>query len=496
MGEPRSFDIDLLRSFLLIATGVSFTNTAERVGRTQAAVTLQIKRLESMVGHRLLVRGRGLGVRLTPKGEHLAVRARELVSLNDEIVGSLGDETSAFSLPFAESAASKPSITVLPFDDMSDGGGERYFVDGIVDDLIARLSRIRWLVVTARDTKFTAKGKSVDIQEIGQRLGVRYVLRGAFRKTGGRVRISAQLLKTDTAATLWADTFDGSFEDVFALQDRIADQIVGLLEPRLQRSEIERASQGNTKNLDAYTLYLRARGLITAHMAEDAERALPLLDEALRLDPDYALAHAMSAWCHEWQFTRAGFHDTDRQLAFQHARAAAAGDDPTAVMIAGFSMVFLAQEREESLAAIDRGVALNPCSATGLYLSAHAHTIAGQHRAGAVFAGRALQLSPHDPLAFEAHMALGEGAVRESRFDDAAECFARAARANPKFSTPYFFRGMAQALAGHADRAGPALRLGRELEPHFHTRMMFEIGMEPALAHELAEGARLVGFSK
>jgi adenylate cyclase len=130
-----------------------------------------------------------------------------------------------------------------------------------------------------------------------------------------------------------------------------------------------------------------------------------------------------------------------------------------------------------------------------MYLSAHAHSIAGQHAAAAVFAGRALQLSPNDPLAFEAHMALGEGAIRESRYEDAAECFARAARTNPKFSTAYFFRAMSQARAGHSDQAGASLRLGRELEPNFRTRMLFEIGMEPTLAHELAEGACLLGLS-
>jgi hypothetical protein len=143
MGEPRSFDIDLLRSFLLIAGGVSFTRTAERVGRTQAAVTLQIKRLEATVGHRLLARGRGLGVQLTPKGEHLAALARELVSLNDNIIGSLKSEHPAPALPFEGPTAGKPSIAVLPFEDMSDDASHRYFVTGIVDDLISRLSRIR-----------------------------------------------------------------------------------------------------------------------------------------------------------------------------------------------------------------------------------------------------------------------------------------------------------------------------------------------------------------
>jgi TolB-like protein len=461
MGEPRSFDIDLLRSFLLIAGGVSFTRTAERVGRTQAAVTLQIKRLEAMVGHRLLARGRGLGVKLTPKGEHLAALARELVSLNDNIIGSLKSEHPAPALPFEGPTAGKPSIAVLPFEDMSDDASHRYFVTGIVDDLISRLSRIRWLVVIACNSCSSYGGKSVDIREIGKALGVRYVLRGGLRKAGGRVRITAQLLEADTRAALWADTFDGSLEDVFDLQDRIADQIVGLLEPRLQRSEIERATQTHPKSLDAYSLYLRALALVSAHMPHEAEQALPLLDKALHLDPDYALAHALAGWCHEWRFTRSGFQESERQRAFQHARAAAAGDDPTAAAIAGFSMVFLTQDRGESLEAIGRGVALNPCSATAMHLNAHAHSIAGQHAAAAIFAGLALHLSPNDPLAFEAHMALGEGAIRESRYEDAAECFARAARTNPKFSTAYFFRAMSQARAGHADRAGLSLRLGK-----------------------------------
>ena len=496
MGEPRSLDIDLLRSFLLIAGGVSFTHTAERVGRTQAAVTLQIKRLEAMVGHRLLVRGRGLGVRLTPRGERLAVAARELVSLNDDIVGSLRDDHAAISLPFTGPVTGKPSITVLPFDDLSDEAGQQYFADGIVDDLISRLSRIRWLRVIACNSSSISRARSVDVRQIGKALGVRYILRGGLRKTGRRVRITAQLLEADTLATLWADKFDGALEDVFDLQDRIADQIAGLLEPRLQRSEIERATRTSPRNSDAYSLYLRALALVSAHMPQETEQALPLLDEALRLDPDYPLAHALAAWCHEWRFTRSGFQESERRRAFQHARAAAAGDDPTAAAIAGFSMVFLTRDRGEPLEAIGRGVALNPCSATAMYLSAHAHSIADRHSAAAVFAARALQLSPNDPLAFEAHMALGEGAVRESRYEDAAECFARAARTNPKFSTAYFFRGMSQALAGHADRAGASIRLGQELEPHFRTRMLFEIGMAPALAHELAEGARLLGLSE
>jgi adenylate cyclase len=495
MDHPRSLDINLLRSFLLIADGVSFSRTAERVGRTQAAVTLQIKRLEAMVGHRLLVRGRGLGARLTSQGEHLVARARELVSLNDDIVGFLGREHSGLALAFTAPTASQPSIAVLPFQNMSDDSHHQYFVDGIVDDLISSLSRIRWLSVIACNSSFIHRDKSVDVKQIGKTLGVRYVLQGGLRKAGSRIRITVQLLEADTLAAVWADKFDGSLEDVFDLQDRIAEQIVGLLEPNLQRSEIERATRTHPRSFDAYSLYLRALAVVSAHMPQETEQALPLLDRALRLDTNYPLAHALAAWCHEWRFTRSGFQESERQLAFQHAREAAASDDPTAVAIAGFSMIFLTRDRNEPLEAIGRGIALNPCSPTTMYLSAHAYSIADQHSTAVAFANRALQLSPYHALAFEAHMALGEGAIRESRYEDAAECFARAARTNPKFSTAYFFRGMSQALAGRADQAGPSLRLGQRLEPHFRTRVLFEIGMEPALAQELAEGGRLLGLS-
>ena len=189
------------------------------------------------------------------------------------------------------------------------------------------------------------RGQSVDIRKIGKTLGVRYVLRGGLRKTGGACALPRSFLTPNARATLWADTFDGSLEDVFDLQDRIADQIVGLLEPQLQRSEIERATRTHPGSLDAYSLYLRALALVSAHMPQEAEQALPLLDKALHLDPDYALAHALAGWCHEWRFTRSGFQELERQRAFQHARAAAAGDDPTAAAIAGFSMVFLTQDR-------------------------------------------------------------------------------------------------------------------------------------------------------
>ena len=206
----------------------------------------------------------------------------------------------------------KPSIAVLPFQNMSGDPEQEYFADGMVEDIITGLSRIKWLFVIARNSSFVYKGKAVDVRQVGRELGVRYVLEGGVRKAGNRVRITAQLLEAETGAHLWADKYDGALEDVFDLQDQITDQVVGIVEPSLQRSEIERSRRKRPENLDAYDLYLRALPHVAAQMPEDARIALPFLEQALRLDPDYAAAHALIAWCHELCFTRAGFDEADK----------------------------------------------------------------------------------------------------------------------------------------------------------------------------------------
>ena len=235
----------------------------------------------------------------------------------------------------------KPSIAVLPFQNMSGDPEQEYFADGMVEDIITGLSRIKWLFVIARNSSFIYKGKAVDVRQVGRELGVRYVLEGGVRKAGNRVRITAQLIEAETGAHLWADKYDGALEDVFDLQDQITDRVVGIVEPSLQRSEIERSRRKRPENLDAYDLYLRALPHVAAQMPEDAKIALPLLEEALRLDPDYAAAHAHLAWCHELCFARAGFDEARQEPpALLHARATIASntDDATALAVAGFVM--------------------------------------------------------------------------------------------------------------------------------------------------------------
>ena len=394
----------------------------------------------------------------------------------------------------------KPSIAVLPFQNMSDDPEQEYFADGVVEDIITGLSRIKWLFVIARNSSFIYKGKAVDVRQVGRELGVRYVLEGGVRKADGRVRITAQLVEAETGAHLWADRFDGALEHIFDLQDLITDRVVGIVEPSLQRSEIERSRRKRPENLDAYDLYLRALPHVAAQMPHEAKIALPLLEAAVKLDPDYAPANALLAWCHELCFTRDGLDETNKAAALLYARATIASttDDATALAVAGFVMSMMAKhgsgDHEAALAAIDRALSINASCATALYLGAQAHGLGGLPERATSFANRALRLSPFDPLAFEAHMALGEAAIREGRYEESAACFARAAQASANFSTAYIFQAIALALAGRNEEAGPFLRRGLELEPGFRIRLFFEHGMAPGLAERLIGGSRLLGL--
>jgi adenylate cyclase len=199
----------------------------------------------------------------------------------------------------------KPSIAVMPFQNMSGDPEQEYFADGVVEDIITGLSRIKWLFVIARNSSFSYKGKAVDVRRVGRELGVRYILEGGVRKAGGRLRITAQLVEAENGAHLGADKFDGALEDVFDLQDQITDSVVGVVEPSLQHSEIERSRRKRPDSLGAYDLFLRALPHMT-RMPEGARIAIPLLEEALDLDPNYVVAHAYVGWCYEWCFTRGG----------------------------------------------------------------------------------------------------------------------------------------------------------------------------------------------
>jgi TolB-like protein len=243
----------------------------------------------------------------------------------------------------------KPSIAVLPFVNLSGDPGQEYFADGMVEEIITALSRIRWLFVIARNSSFTYKGKAIDVKQVAHELGVRYVLEGSVRKAGRRVRITGQLIDAVTGAHIWADRFDGALDDIFDLQDRVASSVVGTIEPRLRLSEIERASRKPTESLGTYDLYLRALARFYRYTEEGFAESVVLLRQALALDPSYAPAAAMVGWCLMHQRTQ-GFgtvSDADVAEGVRLARQAveAARDDPEVMWQAAYSFFFLPARR-------------------------------------------------------------------------------------------------------------------------------------------------------
>src|SRR5947209_3996236 len=246
----------------------------------------------------------------------------------------------------------RPSIAALPFQNMSGDPEQEYFCDGMVEDIITGLSRIKWLFVIARNSSFVYKGRAVDVKQVGRDLGVRYVLEGSVRKGGNRVRITSQLIEGESGQHVWAERYDRSLDDIFALQDEITLNVVGAIEPSLRQAEIERVKRERPENLGAYDLLLRALPDVYAAMPAEAGKALQLLDRALALEPDYALAHGYASWCQEIRFVRAGQQSEDRGAAIRHAHAAiAGGDDAAALATAGFVVAVCGRDYEAALAA-------------------------------------------------------------------------------------------------------------------------------------------------
>ena len=241
----------------------------------------------------------------------------------------------------------KPSIVVLPFQNMSGDPEQDYFADGMVEDITTGLSRIKWLFVIARNSSFTYKGKAVDVRQVGRELGVRYVLEGGVRKTGNRVRITTQLVEAEERAASAGRPFPRRRAGgrVRFVQDQITERVVGIVEPSLQRSEIERSRRKPPENLDAYDFYLRALPHMASVMPADARVAAGFLKQGVERDPGYAAAQAMLAWCHEICFMRGGFDEADKTAGLEYARAAIASgtDDPVSLAVSALVVSHLRQ---------------------------------------------------------------------------------------------------------------------------------------------------------
>jgi adenylate cyclase len=420
-----------------------------------------------VAGSGLEFRDRGLQELKGVPGEwHLWALVRKATDAGqDRVAGSLGvaegEARPRFPLP------DKPSIAVLPFANLSGDPEQEYFADGMVEDIITGLSRIKWIFVIARNSSFAYRGKEVDVKQVGRELGVRYVLEGSVRKSGDRVRITAQLIDAETGTHIWADQYDRALEDIFGVQDELTISVVGVIEPTLRKAEIERARRKRPDSLDAYDLYIRALPFAFTAMPEDADRGLTLLLKAIELEPDYAAAQAMIAWCHEQRYLRGGLHDEAKQAALQHARTAIAvgGDDAAALATAAFVIAVVEYDYETATAAFDRSFALSSSSALALGFSSIVRAWKGDDAMAVDQAERAIRLSPYDPLLYVPYIGLAYAHFAAGRFEEAATAASRASQSNPKFSMPYVLHAAALASLGRREETRVVADRLRHVEP-------------------------------
>jgi TolB-like protein len=393
-----------------------------------------------------------------------------------------------------------PSIAVLPFRNLSGDVEQDYFADGVVEDIITALSRIRWLFVIARNSSFTYKGRTVDEKQVGRELGVRYVVEGSVRQSESRIRITGQLVDASAGTHLWADRFEGRLDDIFELQDQIAASIVGAIASQLERAEIERARRKPTGSLSAYDTYLRAMPHLHRGTREAIDEALPLFYKAIQIDPEFASAHAMAAWCHFWRKINGWMTDREQDIA-EGARLARLAvelgkDDAVALTRGGHALAHLAGEIDGGIALIDKALVLNPNLAAAWFLGGFLRTLSGDPDAAIEFFTRAMRFSPLDPEMFRMQAGMALSHLLAGRFDMAASWAEQSFRQSPTFSAVVAIIAASHALAGRTEQAQTAIEHLRKLDPTF--RISSLSGWIPIRRPEhlarLATGLRMAGL--
>jgi adenylate cyclase len=361
----------------------------------------------------------------------------------------------------------KPSIAVLPFANMSGDPEQEYFADGMVEEIITALSRIRWLFVIARNSTFTYKGQPVDVKQVGRELGVRYVLEGSVRKAGQRVRITGQLIDAVTGTHLWADRFDGSLEDIFELQDQVASSVAGVIEPALQAAETARSAARPTSDLTAYDLYLRAYA-IALSSARQIPEALRLLERAIERDPRYGPALAWAArCCYRLLYdNRSEDRAADRRKATDYARQAleVAGDDAGVLANTALALAYLGEDIGAMTALADRALALNPSLARGWDVSGTLRYWAGQPDIAIEHLETSLRLSPRARVGTP-HLIIGAAHFMSRGFDQAVQNLLLAIQEDPSLPPPYRTLAACYAHMGRLDDAREVIMRLRAITP-------------------------------
>jgi TolB-like protein/class 3 adenylate cyclase len=404
-------------------------------------------------------------------------------------------DTGSLALP------DRPSIAVLPFQNMSGDPEQEYFADGMVEDIITALSRFKALFVIARNSSFTYKGRAVDVKQVGRELGVGYVLEGSVRKAANRVRITGQLVDTATGAHLWADRFDGELGDIFDLQDQVTESVVGAIAPAVQKAEIERAKRKPTESLDAYALYLR--GLVRYYQFDNRQangEALRLFYGAIELDPDFASAYSRAALCYAGAKAYGWISGTGSEIAEVTrlaGRAVQLGkDDAMALAFSGGALAYVARDLERGAALIDRALALNSNLAEAWNCGGWVKNWLGEPKLAIERFTRAMRLSPLDPWVIDMRNGTAHAQFFLGRYAEAASWAAMVLQDNPDFQPGLRIAAASNAMAGRLEQAQKAVARLRQLYPALHISNLKEV-LGPYRRTDLSryeEGLRKAGL--
>jgi adenylate cyclase len=439
-------------------------------------LTVEENNLQVQISNLRKALGDGWIVNLPGRGYRLALVGASEVSPTDEV-------------------ASKPSIAVLPFSNMSDDRDQEYFADGVVEDIITALARTGWLFVIARNSSFSYKGTSPDVRVVGRELGVRYVLEGSIRRAAGCVRIACQLIEAVTGGHIWADRFEGEMADIFDLQDRISGSVVGALEPNLRRAEIARAASKPTASLDAYDFYLRALPHFYRFSRDGTGKAMELLRQALERDPNYSRAKALLGWVHVIRIS-AGWADSDEVTqAIRLAEAVLDADpqDSSTLATAAQILGYLGPDIEVARLAADRALSLGPNSAQVLLAAGWVYSHAGDATTAIDLFQRGMRLSPRDPAMPVFLAGVGMAYLQAGRDEDALAAFRRHMLVCPN---PVPLRGLMTVLIrlGRIGEARSAAAEMLRLWPEFRVSAVRVPFWNAAFAREQRDACRLAGL--
>jgi len=366
----------------------------------------------------------------------------------------------------------RPSIAVLPFQNMSGDPEQDYFADGVVEDVIGALSRMRRLFVIARNSSFTYKGRAVDVKQVGRELGVRYVLEGSVRKAANRVRLTGQLIDATSGVHISSDRFDGDLKDIFDLQDQMTTCVVGAILPKLEQAEIERAQCKPTESLDAYDYFLRAMASFYQRNREANEEALRLFSRAIEFDPDFAAAYGMAAWCYAWRKMNGWMIDQTQESA-EAARLARRAvelgkDDAIALARGGHALAFVGGDLDSGVVFLDRALVLNANLAPAWTLSGWLRAYRGEPDVAIEHHANAMRLSPLDPIMYHMQVGTAFAHMLAGRYEEALSWAEPPFRAEPNYLPAVGVLAAVRALAGRVKEARQAMQHLRRIDPALH----------------------------